>query len=190
MHARSCAARSLALLATLLVAACASNPSGPQETTISEKVEGEALVLAVDRPARALTLQRHDGSRVVVAAGPEVRNFDRIEAGQKVRATCSMSLTVRRLDPNEPDTNPEMGMAASRAALGAAPAGALGVGVAWTVRIKSVDLKQNTVVYTDPDGTLHAAQAEREEGKKFIAGLKPGDRVEMLYSEAVILSVE
>jgi hypothetical protein len=33
-------------------------------------------------------------------------------------------------------------------------------------------------------------QAEREEGRRFIAGLKPGNRVELVYGEAVVLALD
>jgi hypothetical protein len=59
-----------------------------------------------------------------------------------------------------------------------------------TVSVKSVDRKLNIVVFTDPSGELHAVEAERDEGKRFVAGLKAGDRVELIYTEALALSVE
>jgi hypothetical protein len=119
-----------------------------------------------------------------------VRNFDRIEAGDTVSALYLVSLSARRLAPDEPDTEPTVGMTAARAELGADPAGAIGAGVALTVVVKSVDLEQHIVVLIDPDGVIHAVEAERDEGRRFIAGPKPGDRVELTYAEALALAVD
>lgn len=173
-----------------LVAGCASTPEAPTKAEVTEEVSAEATVLAVDKGAREVTLQRADGTRAVVVAGPEVRNFDRIEVGNKISARYVVSLSARRLKPDEPDTQSTVGVAAGRAKAGEAPAGAIGAGVAVTVVVKSVDLERNIVAFTDPEGSLHAVEAQRDEGKRFIAGLKPGDRVELVYGEALILEVK
>ena len=178
------------LLATALLASCASTPEAPTQASISDEVAVEATILAVDKAARELTLQRSDGTQVVVVAGPEVRNFDQIQAGNKVSARYIVSLSVRRLAPDEPDTEPSLGVGAGRAEPGQAPAGVIGADVALTVVVKSVDLAQHLVVFTDPEGRIHAVEAERDEGRRFIAGLKAGDRVELVYGEALVLAVE
>ena len=59
-----------------------------------------------------------------------------------------------------------------------------------TVVIKTVDLNSNVVTFTTPSGALEAVEAEREQGQQFIAGLKPGDRVELIFGKVLALSVE
>jgi hypothetical protein len=180
----------LPLLAAALLTACASTSEAPTEASITDEVSVEAKILAVDKDTRELTLERADGTTVVVVAGPEVRNFDQIEAGQKVVARYVVSLTARRLGADEPDTEAAVEVGAARAAPGERPAGAIGADLRMTVVVKSVDLDQNLVVFTDPDGVIHAVEAEREQGQRFIAGLKPGDRVVLVYTEALALGVE
>jgi hypothetical protein len=178
------------LLASVLIGACSSTPKAPTQAQITDQVSVEATVLAVDEASRELTIERPDGTRVVVVAGPEVRNFDRIEAGDKVKADYILTLSARLLGSDEPDTQPTAALGAARAERGQDPAGAIGAGIALTVKVTSVDVEQHLVVFTDPSGAIHAVQAEREEGRRFIAGLKPGDRVELAYGEAVVLSVD
>jgi hypothetical protein len=125
-----------------------------------------------------------------VVAGPEVRNFDQIEAGNIVTARYVVSLSARRLDPDEADTEPSAAVLTARAEPGQAPAGAIRADVAMTVLVKSVDQDQHVVTFTDPNGVLHVVEAERDEGKNFVRGLKPGDRVELVYEEAFAMSVE
>jgi hypothetical protein len=177
-------------LAGALVAGCTTTPDAPSKAEITDEVAVEASVLAVDKATRELTLQRPDGTRVVVVAGPEVRNFDQIQVGNKITARYLVTLSARRLEPDEPDTEASMGALKARAEPGQAPAGAIGTDMEMTVVVKSVDRDQHTVVFTDPDGFLHAVEAERDEGKRFVAGLKPGDRVELAYAELLILAVE
>ena len=52
------------------------------------------------------------------------------------------------------------------------------------------DLNSHVVTYVTPSGALEAVEAERDEGRRFIAGLAPGDRVEVIYAEALALGVE
>jgi len=188
-----------ALFAAALIAGCAASPEAPRQAKtpeaprqakISDEVVAEASVLAVDAATRELTLKRADGTRVVVVAGPEVRNFAQIKVGDMVTARYIVSLSARRLAADEPDTEPSLGVAAARAKPGERPAGAIGADVAMTVVVKSVDLERHVVVFTDPGGALHAVEAERDVGRRFIAGLSPGDRVELVYAKVFVLGVE
>ena len=174
----------------LVMVACASKPEAPTESRITDEVTDEATVLLADRNTRELSLQRSDGTRVTVVAGPEVRNFDQINVGDKILARYVVSLSARRLAEDEPDVQTTLGVAAARAKPGDAPAGAVGADLIMTVVIKTVDYEQNVVTFTDPGGMLHAVEAEREEGKAFVAGLKPGDRVVLDYGEMLMLAVE
>lgn len=179
----------IALLA-LALASCKTAQEAPDRASMTDEVTAEATVLAVDRVSREVTLQRADGAILEVVAGPDVRNFDRIAAGDTVTARYAVSLSARRLAPDEPDTLPVVEVAAARADPGQRPGAAIGSGVALTVFVKSVDADRHVVVFTDPDGVIHAIEAERDQGKRFVEGLKPGDRVELLYGEALALSVE
>jgi hypothetical protein len=178
------------LIAGALASGCASTPEGPSEATITDEVSLEAAVVAIDRASRELTIERPDGVRMTFVAGPEVRNFDQIALNDTIEARYVVSLSARRLAADEPGTPPTAEVAAARAAYGARPAGAIGAGMAMTVVVNTVDRDRHEVVFTDPDGMLHTVQAEREEGRRFVEGLAPGDRVELVYTEAAVLAVE
>ena len=190
----------VSLFIAALFAGCDSTQEAPAraETTqkaptradITQEVVAEATVMAVNATTREIELKQGDGSRVVVFCGPDVRNFDQIKVGQAVKAKYKESLSARLLGPDEAETDAEIRLAASRAAVGEKPAGSVGATVAVTVRVQSVDLKQHLVVFTDPEGQLHAVRAERDEGRRFVAGLKPGDRVELSFGQSLALTVE
>ncbi|MCK6480875.1 MAG: hypothetical protein L6R43_12245 [Planctomycetes bacterium] len=180
------------LLLLALAAGCASTPAPepPSRASITEEVLAEATVTSVDRATREVALQRADGARFVLVAPPEARNFDRVEPGMKVKARLSITLSVRRLAPGEADIPPTVSAGAARTRLGAKPGGGVAAGLALTVKVVTVDAAKHVVSFTDPDGTLRVVKAEREEGRKFVAGLKAGDRVEIIYTEGVLLGVE
>jgi len=172
------------------VLGCASTKDAPTKAQITENVTAQATVLNVNKATREVTLEDSGGSRWVLVCGRDVRNFDRIAKGDKVRAHYTVSVTARRLAADEADTAPTLAVAAARAAPGELPAGALGAGAVMTVVVKSVDKAKHIVTFTDPGGALHAIEAERDEGKRFVEGLKPGDRVELACGESLALTVD
>ena len=178
------------LLVTVLMASCSSTSERLEAAGIRQEVETTAVVSGIDRMTREIMLERPDGSRFVIFAGPEVRNFDQIGVGETVKARYIESLTARVLGPNEPDAEPTIAVAAARAKVGQEPAGGIAAGVEMTVVVKSIDLAEHLVVFTNPAGQLRVIRAQREQGRKFIAGLKPGDRVTLLYGQAVVVTVE
>jgi len=182
------------VLLLALVAGCASEsatpPAPPTEASITEEAVAEATVVSIDKATRQITLERADGPRLVMVAGPDFRNFDQVEAGMKVKARYGVTVSVRRLAPEETEAAPTAAAGAARARLGEKPAGGIVAGLSMTVKVVSVDLAQHVVTFTDPDGALRAVKAQRDEGRRFVDGLKPGDRVEIVYAEGVALSVE
>ena len=189
-QASSPSTRLAAAALILLLAGCASTSESSGRAEVTEEVSSEAAVVAVDRATRAVTLERPDGKRHTLVCGPEVRNFDRIEVGKSVKAMWRMTLAVRVLRPDEPDTLPSVQAAAARAAVGAEPSAGVAAGVAMTVKVESVDAEKHVVVFTDPDGQRRTVRAQRDEGKRFVETLKPGDRVEIVHREGIALSVE
>lgn len=196
---RRAAPRVLGLLAALTAAGigvvgCKSKDEAekapPAPAEVSKTVTEKASVVSVDKAKRLLTLKEKDGTTMKVECGPEVRNFDQIEAGNSVVVHYLVSLAVALVKPGENPPPLSGAVAAGRAEPGAKPGAAVGGQVTATVRIESVDTKKNLVVFTAPDGGLRAVNVERPEGQKFIQGLKPGDQVQITYTEALAVSVE
>lgn len=175
----------------LLGAGCAAFEKKPPESAqVSQELAASARVVAVDAKTRLITLSDEQGSTWTVHAGPEVRNFDRIAAGDSVTVRYVESLAVSLAKPGVAAAPPSATIVAGRAKPGEMPGAAIGGQITSTVRIELVDTEKNIVVFTPPGGGLRAVRVRREEGKEFIKGLKPGDQVQITYTEAMALSVE
>lgn len=177
------------LFVAALAVGCAST-GAPTQAEISEEVVLESTVQAVNAETREITLEQEDGTKVLIVAGPDVRNFAQIDVGDTVKARYRVSLAAKRLEPGEAESERATGVTVGVAEAGRKPGVSVKVGNEVTVTIESVDTKQHIVVFTGPEGKLHSVRAQRDEGRRFISGLKTGDRVKLVYTEAVALSVE
>ena len=152
-----------------------------------EAIEVSAKVEAIDPATRTITMQGPNGPASIVA-GPEVRNFDQIHVGDTVKvkyvAALAASITKSKATPT---TSVDAGAIA--APLGEKPAAAVGQTLSTTVRIESVDTSFDAVTFKRPDGSMRTVAVESPEGKKFIRTLKPGDMVDIAYTEALAIAV-
>jgi Cu/Ag efflux protein CusF len=179
----------LSLFVAALAAACAST-AAPTQAEISEEVVLKSTVQAVNAETREITLKHEDGATVVIVAGPGVRNFAQIAVGDTVKARYRVSLSAQRLKPDDAGSESGAEVTVGVTEAGRKPGVRVKVGAEVTVTVETVDTKQHIVVFTGPEGELHSVRAQRDEGRRFVSGLKTGDRVKIVYTEAVALSVE
>jgi hypothetical protein len=184
-------------LASLLVTGCKgteepepATAKPPTHAQGTEDITVEATVLAVDPDTREITLRGEDGQSFVVVAGPAVANFAQVAVGDKLRVRYQASIAVALKAPGAAITPASASASAEAAELGKKPGAKIEDQVTATVRIESVDTERNIVVVTPPGGGLRAIHVVRPEGREFIKGLKPGDLVEITYSEALAFSIE
>jgi hypothetical protein len=190
-------ARSLLIVAALVASGCKQSEKTETKdeprtghAEASNEVTARATVTAVDRAARSITLKREDGKTFGLLCGPEVRNFDQIAMGDTLKVRYKESLAVELKAPGAAVEPASATVAAGRAQAGEKPGGAIGAQLNATVRIESVDLESNIVVFTTPDGRMETVRVVRPEGKEFIRKLKKGDNVEITYTEAVAITVD
>ncbi|HZF27810.1 MAG TPA: hypothetical protein VE907_01705 [Gammaproteobacteria bacterium] len=153
-----------------------------QSTTLA------ATVAAIDAAKRLITLKVADGREETVEAGPAVRNFAQIKVGDKVDVEYYQSLAAE-ITKAPASTSHDAAVLASRTAEGASPAGGVGMIYTAIVTVTSVDAATGRVSFTGPEGRERETTAQRDAGRAFVAQLKPGDRVEITYGEALAVAV-
>lgn len=148
--------------------------AGRQKATVAELARITAKSESLDRAARTVTVRGTRGA-LTFAAGPEVRGFDQVPAGDLV--------VVRYLEP---------ALVAIRK--GGAPARErIGPGAAGAARTVTVAAE---VVGKDPTKrivTLRAATRTvelRAAAGGELAAIQVGDRVEATYTEPTVISIE
>ena len=150
-------------------------------------VESTSTVEEVNRKDRLITLKDADGDMVTVKAGEEVRNFDQISKGDLVTVTYYQSTAVDVITP-EARPKTEVGAAMARAEKGEKPAGMLVSQVRKTVKIISVDPYKKAISFRDESGWREVSM-NRPELEHYLEELKDGDTVEVIFTEAIAVSV-
>lgn len=177
--------RTLTVLAALVavpLAALAQNP-----VTQTDAVEVTATIEAIDHTARLVTLKGPEGELETIYAGPEVKRFDELKVGDKVTFRYYESIAYKLRKEGEPATPAVASEPTLTRGTGPKPSGTLAQQKTATVTIKAVDLKLPSVTVLTKDGRTASFKVE---DKKKLAGLKAGDKVEITYTEAVMISVK
>ena len=183
----------LLAICALSLAACSAgrHPDSAgiiQSGTLEEAtVEAMATVEKVDKSTRDITLKTGDGATSVVHAGPEVVNFDQIDAGDKIRIVYYESVAFDVKVPGTATPGVSMTGGAERAKPGQKP-GTMGARVITvTATIDRIERNPDSVTLRDVDGKTRTVQVRNP---KNLDNLKVGDLVEITLSQAVAIVVQ
>ena len=189
------ALRHSALAAAALVVSLggtASHPvwaASPQPTMVGKSTTAVAVVESTDPATRQILLSGPGGRLLTVTAGPEIRNFDQVQAGDRLVLTLRKAVALQLAPPGTALPPPTGLLGASRAARGALPAGAGFETVQMTVHVDSVDRAAHSVTFTDPDGESHTVEVHNPAMIRFARKLKPGDNVQIDYLQSVSIKL-
>ncbi len=185
--------------AMLLVAAVAhggaetaTKPKAPADPPSMQREsldEISATVVSVDPKTRIIELRGEEGRTGAFTAGPEVKNFAQIRTGDKVVVSYYQGIAAQVLPPGTTKNEVNQVDLASTAQPGAKPGAGVGSAIRGTVVVQTIDTKANTITVRKPDGTSRTLPVESEEGRTFIKKLKKGDKVDVVYAEALAVEV-
>lgn len=169
----------------------ATGPDASQPSMQREAVEeASATVVSVDASTRVIQLKGEDGRTGAFTAGPEVRNFAQIRTGDKVIVSYYRGITAQVLPPGSAASKEvnqiDLG---ARNQPGSKPGAGLGSAIRGTVVVQKIDTKGNLLTVLKPDGTSRTVPIESEQGRAFIKKLKKGDKVDVVYAEALAVEV-
>ena len=172
----------LAVLVVLPLVARAEKP-----VTQTDAVEATAKIEAIDKTARRVTLEDKDGDMETVNCGPEVKRFDELKVGDTVTFRYYESIAYAIRKPGQPSGLPTQSGPKVTRGKGARPGGTIAQQETATVTVKSIDAKVPSVTVLTADGRTVSFKVE---DKKNLKDVKAGDRVEITYTEAVMISVK
>ena len=176
----------VALLATLpVVTSATAQGQSPQPITKQQEVTATATIKAIDAATRSITLRTENGDEDTFTVGPAVTRFNQLKVGDTIKVTYHESLVFQVRKPGAPAATSGTGVAAGR--LKDAPGGAIGKQQTTTVTVKAVDMNVPSITVVTEDGrTLTRKIAD----KKNLEGVQAGDKIEITYTQAVLVSAE
>ena len=159
--------------------------SEPGKAAAVSVVEATVTVVAINPKTRVITLKGASGKTIDVEAGDEVKNFSQIRVGDNVKVQYREALTIE-LKKTKADASASVTVGAGTAAPGAQPAAAAGAQVTAIADVVAVDPKKSTISLKGPAGNVVELKVRNPDHFKVV---KKGDKVEVVYSEAVAIAV-
>ena len=173
------------IIAAVVLVSMARIAIAQSKTVKSEMKVETATVEAIEASTRAITLKKPDGTFVTTVAGPEVKRFAEIKLGDKVTARYYENLILRMKHPGEPDVD-SYGASATPSGQ-VLPGGTKATQRTITATITAIDMNSPSITFTGPNGWKYSSKVQDVAA---LAKVKVGDKVDIVWTEAVLVSVE
>jgi len=170
-----------------LVGACQSVDT-EQTTTIN------AVVETVDPVSRELLLRGSGGAQsghlLSMVVSPRVQRLDQIRPGDRVTVTYYQALAAQVVNVFSPTSQPFENVSVNRTETASRPGGEVTRVRRGRVTITEVDPATNTVSFVGPNNLMRTVTARNPQVQSFIRTLRVGQQVDIVYEEALAISVE
>jgi Cu/Ag efflux protein CusF len=173
------------IAATLLLAMAPRVMAQEVKTLTPQQRTETGTIEAIEVASRTVTLKKADGTYVSTVAGPDIKRFAELKVGDKVTARFYENVVVRMKKPGEPDVN--TGAKATTPADTVLPGGTRAKQRTITATITAIDQNLPSITFTGPAGWKYTS---RVQDKAALATVKVGDKVDIVWTEAVLVSVE
>jgi ribosomal 50S subunit-recycling heat shock protein len=161
---------------------------GPVKGEISQAVEMQATVTAIDQKTRMVTLKAPEGNETTIHVDKRARNLAQVKVGDVVKLAYVQQVTwqVRKPGKSGASSDVQAEGAAVRTQPGEKPGGGVGQRVTFAATIEAIDLAKGTVTLKGPEGDSQTIKARNPANLKKV---KVGDVVDITYTEAVAIKV-
>jgi Cu/Ag efflux protein CusF len=150
-------------------------------------LEVKAKIVALDSTSRLVTLQDDTGESETIYAGPEVKRFDALKVGDTVNFRYYESMVFAIKKPGAPASAAPADAAKIVRSEGPKPGATTSEQQTATVQVKAIDEKKSAITVLTEDGRTVSFQVE---DPKNLKGVAVGDKVEITYTTAVMITVQ
>ena len=173
------------IIAVAVLVSTARTASAQAKTVSSEMRTETGTVEAIDAATRTVTLKKADGTVVSTVAGPDIKRFAELKVGDKVTARYYENVVVRLKKPGEPDV--ASATKATTPAEQVLPGGTKARQMTITATITAINPDVPSITFTGPTGWKYTSKVVDKEA---LAKVKVGDKFDIVWTEAVLVSVE
>lgn len=174
-----------AVIAVAFLAPFAALASAQTKTLPGETKTITATVEAIEASTRTVTLKGPAGNYVDVVAPPEMTKFSTIKVGDKLNARYYENVV---LSVQQPGQKPVDSSASSVVkSQGAKPGATASMQRTITATITAIDMQAPSITFSGPHNWTYSS---RVEDKKALASVKVGDKVDITWTAALLISFE
>jgi hypothetical protein len=175
------------VVTAVLTLSLAATAMAQSKTITQERRTTTATIEAIDAPTRMLSLRKADGQHVDVRVPDDIKRFSTLKVGDKIAATYyeNVVLVVRPKDATDPPVDKQT--AANTPAASGARAGTIARQQTVTATIDAIDMNVPSISFKGPRGWVYSSKVE---DRNALAKVKVGDRVDITWTEALLLSVD
>ena len=160
--------------------------TAPGKGVAMQAARASAVVEAIDKANRTVTLKTANGEKRTVEAGPEVRNFDQIKVGDTLTIKYLEALAIElKKDGKAPVGRSEV-KSLERADPGKKPGGAATREITAVADVVNVDAEKKIVSVKNKEGRIIDLNIRDPEQLKLV---KKGDQIQATYTEAVAIEI-
>jgi hypothetical protein len=172
------------ITATMMITAASAAQEEMKSIKETESVTVKATIEAIDKATRMVTLKGPKGNSVALHADESVKRFNDLKVGDEVTATYSESVAVSVRKPGEAAPAKKSESVTARPGK---PGATATVQQTITVSVEEIDRPAKTVTVKGPEGGVHIF---RVRDLKNLQGVKVGDRVDISFTQALLLKVD
>jgi Cu/Ag efflux protein CusF len=166
---------------------CVTAVVATAQTSISKagNISKSATITAINHSNRVVTLKDAQGNLEDVQCGPEITRFNELKVGDIVTFSYHAAVVYQITKPGD-STAPAAGAAVTRGQ-GVRPSAAVTQQMKTSVTVQAIDPAAPSITVQTADGHKMTALIE---DKKNLEGLKVGDKVEVTFTEALMVTVD
>jgi hypothetical protein len=173
------------IIAAAVLVPMARTAMAQSKTVRSEMKTETGIIEAVEAQSRTITIKKPDGTFATIIAGPDISRFSEVKVGQTVNVRYYENVIVMVKRPGEPDTDTK-----AKATTGSEqvlPGGTKATQRTITATITAIDPNMPSITFTGPNGWKYSSKVQDTEA---LAKVKVGDKVDIVWTEAMMVSLE
>jgi Cu/Ag efflux protein CusF len=168
----------------LVAFTCAAAAAQVSKTLTGETRSMSATVETIESSTRAVTVKKSNGEYEVLYCPPTLKRCDSLKIGDKINAKYYETVVLRLKLPGEADQNTA---SAARVPAEQAAAGTISRQRTITATISAIDPKVPSISFVGPQGWKYSS---RVQDKDALAKVKVGDKIDITWTEALLLSLD
>ena len=173
------------VVVALAVLGIAGTAFAQSKTLTGETQTISATVEAINVSTRTLTMKGPKGNFMDIVVPETVKRFSEIKVGDTLTARYYENLVIRKKLPGEKDV--DTAAEGVTPGSGAKPAGTAATQRTITATITALDPKVPSITFSGPNKWTYSA---RIEDKKVLDQVKVGDKVDITWTEALLLNFD